>query len=257
MIYSGILVLATAGGYVASLVLLARWFSAAEATHVLPVEASQPVPHGGMQRWGIIFHAAFATGIAAALFVLEAKALALAVSWVLGVDCQDVWLPAPNCSFDAEQSRPGTGMALIVLVGCGTAGALARRLMRASVFYPPAVLMLGIVAFGSVCDTLAGGGEGGHPVIVLEVAAGLQITAALALAIGLVVLHTRTLAALIRGLAAHIAGAGVRILAALTMLSLWPGLPAASAVAVLVVAMLVPGVASALTAAAALASAKD
>lgn len=251
------MLLVTFGAYLASLMLLLRWFSASRATHVLPAETIQPARRDGVgMRWQV-FYAVPALGIAGAALVLEAKGLALVASWALSLDCQDGWLLAADCSLEADQkSHPGRGVALVILAACSTVFAITRRLMHESVFYPASTLMLGILGFGAACDLVAGGG-GSQPQIVFKVAAGLQLTAAAALALGLVVLQVHALGVLIRGLAAHMAGACVRTLAALTMLSAWPALPAASAGALLLAVMLVPGVASALSAIAALGAAQN
>lgn len=250
------MLLVTFGAYLASLMLLLRWFSASRATHVLPAETIQPARRDGVgMRWQVLY-AVLALGIAGAALVLEAKGLALVVSWALSLDCQDGWLLAADCSLEADQGHPGRGVALVILVACSAVFGITCRLMHESAFYPASTLMLGILGFGAACDLVAGGG-GSQPQIVFKVAAGLQLTAAAALALGLVVLQVHALGVLIRGLAAHMAGACVRTLAALTMLSAWPALPAASAGALLLAVMLVPGVASALSAIAALGAAQN
>ncbi len=109
--------------------------------------------------------------------------------------------------------------------------------------------MLAMLAFGAAIDLVAGNGAARQD-IVFRLVAGLQLTAAVGFALGLMILPVRKAGAVITGVLGQAAGASVRILGGLLMLALWPSLPAATAVALLIVTLLVPGVASALTAAA-------
>ncbi len=127
--------------------------------------------------------------------------------------------------------------------------------MRASVTYPVLLLLTGIISFGAVIDIILGGLNPARAEIIFQVAGCLQITAAAAFSLGALILGAETLAALLRSVLAQMVGAGVRLLGALAMLSIWPYMPPASAVALLLVGVLVPGVATALTSIAALATA--
>jgi len=256
MIGSGTLATAMlGGGYAASLVLLLRWFAGSHASHILPVEDDRPKQRAPARLRGPSARRSVLTlGIASALLAAEANAFALISTWVPGLSCQQGWLPTAECMLDAASRQPGRGAALAILIGCAGMLIAARRITGCSVFYPTAALMLSIIAFGAVVDLVAGGGGAARPEIVLKLTAGLQLTAAAGFALAAIVLELRTATAWVRCLPAHIAGACVRILGALSMLALWPNLPAASAVALLVVLLLVPGVATALTTAAAIAS---
>lgn len=256
MIDSGLLILATSCGYIGSLVLLARWFAACEATHVLPLDGSQPGSDAGT-RWWAALRAVPALGLAAAMLVLEMKAFVLVGAWALDISCPYDWLPVPDCSLELDSAHPGRGTALAIFICCAAAFFAAHQFISRSIFYPATALILAMLAFGAASDLVAGSHGIARSGIVFRLTAGLQLTAAAALLLGLVVIRSASVPALIHCLLAHMAGACVRILAALLMLALWPSLPAASAVALVAVAMLLPGVASALSAAAALASARE
>lgn len=256
MISSGLLTTAMlGGGHIASLFFLFRWFSNSDASHVLPIGDDPPTRRAaGRFTLRAGFRVALVAGIATALLAIEANALAAIGSWVPGVICGGNWLPTLDCRLEAASSQLGREVALAILVGCAVTMFAARHLMSSSVLYLPALLMIGIIGFGAAADIIAGGEAAARPELLFRIIAGLQLTAAAGFALSAVILPLRSVTAAIRCLLAHMAGASVRILGAISILALWPNLPAASAIALVVTMLLVPGVASALTAAAALAT---
>ena len=260
MIIFGLLTAATLGGsYIASLYFLLRWFAGSDSSHVLPITDNCPMPRNPTRaRWLETFRIGLISASAVLLLALEANTFTFLGSWVPGVTCREGWMPAADCFINVTAStRPGRVAALAILIGSATLFLVARRRMPASVLYPTALLLLGILGFGAALDLIVGTTEAARPKIMFKVIAGLQLTAAAGFGLGALVLRLGSVQGAIRCLLAHLAGACVRILGAVSMLAFWPMLPAASAVALIVVLLLVPGVATALTAAAALASSAD
>ncbi|MCL4766016.1 MAG: hypothetical protein KJZ80_07285 [Hyphomicrobiaceae bacterium] len=254
---SGLLTAAVLGAaYLSSLALLLRWSARIEGSHVLAIARVRPTHCAGpgLQARVALFTAA-ASIVAAALLALEAKALAfIGSSRVPGMTCPPGWLPAPACTLEVASSQPGAGTASAILLVCAAMMLAARRSMYRSALYPLACLLLGIAAFGAAADLASGSDGRARPQLAFRMAAGLQLTAAAGFVLTALVLRVRSIAAMRRCVLAHLAGACVRLLGALSMLALWPFLPRASAAALLVVMLLVPGVATALTGATAMAS---
>ena len=191
-------------------------------------------------------------GVAAGLLIGEATVLAqLASAIVPGVGCPGSWLPVTGCTADTTGAVPSRSAAFAIL-SCAavTAGVLTRVTMN-SPYRAFVVLVLGIVAFGATIDLIAAKNEPAPSQHCFRLISALQWAATAGFALGALILPAKSLAAFVGSVLAHMGAASVRILGALAMLTVWPYLPPASAIAMLVV-LLVPGVATALTGAVAL-----
>lgn len=257
---SGLIAAAALGAaYLASLVLLLRWTARVEGSHVLAIGHVLPTTRRvrGLDGRALLF-IVVVPALAAALLMLEAQAVA-----VLGGTRVSATLAPPGRLIATDgtlvlaSGRPGREAAAAILFLAAALMMAARRLIQNNAVYPLAVLMTGLIAFGALAD-LASGSEGpARPQLAFRTAAGLQLTAAGGFIIGALVLRVRSMAVLMRGVLAHMAGAGARLLGVLTMLALWPALPRASAAALLVVLLLVPGVATTLAGATAMATPRE
>ena len=254
MTESGLLTgLALGGGYVGSLVILFRWFASSRTSHALAIELGRPQANAGsVCRWRLILRFNGIAAITAALLFSEFKAFSfLAGSVVPGVHCVEGWPPVIRCTLDVAASTSVRGAAAAVLLGVSAMLVVTSWALKHSPYWPFAILVLGIVVFGAVADLVVGVDGPARPQLCFRLVTALALTAAVGFALGLLILQVESVAACMRGALAHMIGASVRILGALSMLTLWPSLPPASAVAMLIV-LLVPGVATALAGTAAL-----
>lgn len=242
-----------AGVYIGALTVLFRWLAASARSHVLSLAPS--VPERVLRstcRFRRGFRSAAIAALAAGLLIGEATALSyLADALVPGVHCPGGWLPVAGCTLDVDGAASARGAALAIL-WCATAGlVVVYRARHNSPYRPFAILVLGLVAFGAGLDSIVGIGGPARPQLCFRLIGALQLTAAAGFALGALILPIRSLGACIRSVLSHAGGATIRVLGALSMLMVWPYLPPASAVAMLIV-LLVPGVATALTGAVAL-----
>lgn len=235
-----LIILALSAAYATSLFVLFRYFGKSRSSHVLLVECIEPNKILAGDRNRRLLKLTPSAALAAGLLWLESSALVL-VTGTLGT------------TSNVAPMLPGRSTALAILLCSAAFQYLARKFILASVAYPVVLLLTGIIGFGAVIDIAAGGSGAARLEIIFQVAGWLQITAAVAFALGTLILSAETLAVLIRAVLAHVAGAGARILGALAVVAVWPYMPPASAIALLLAAVLVPGVATALTSIAALA----
>ncbi len=257
MVPNGFLTAAVLGaGYIGLLTSLFRWCAASKQSHVLALDC------GGVERCAPCkarrFHMSLAVGLAVALFCLEASGF-MFLARLIGfpATCPASWLPLYGCTLSLAHAQPGASTAAGLLLGCVMVLLIARRAMPGSAFYPLTLLLIGIISVGAAVDLVAGSSAPARPQLVLRLATGLQVTAAVAFVLGLMILRGWSLAAFIRAVTAHAAGAGVRALGVLSMLAVWPHLPPASAIALLIAFVLVPGIATALTSVAALSTSQQ
>lgn len=255
MIGSPLLTAALLGAsYISSLVLLFRWFARSDTSRVLPLEQNGPdKQHCSRCQPHIVMRLLCVIGSAAGLLACEAGAFAVVGSYLVpGFSCPDGWLPTSECILDTNSGKPGRETALEILLGCAAILLAARRLACRGPFYALAFLVTSIISFGAACDLVAGVESPARPYFAFKLIAALQLTAALGFILGNLILRMHAIAAFLRCTLAHMAGACVRILGALAMLAVWPNLPPASVIALILTLLLVPGVATALTGAAAL-----
>lgn len=242
-----------AGAYLGALAILFRWFASSTRSHVLPLAPSIPMQVArSVCRWRLGFRSAAIAGLAAGLLMGEAMALVyVAASFVPGVHCAGGWPPMAACTLDVASAASARGAALVVL-SCAIAGlAAVNRARNKSPYQPFIVLLFSIIAFGAAIDLSLEIDGPARPQLCFRLIGALQWTAAAGFVLGALILPMDSLTACIRSVLAHMGAALVRVLGALSMLTVWPYLPPASAVAMLVL-LLVPGVATALTGAVAL-----
>lgn len=244
---------ALCSAYIGALVILFRWFSASRASHVLPVESSRPPARSKSTLWRqSAVRLAWIPIAAGALLIAEINALVqLATVFVPGVQCDDSWLSIRRCTMGVETSILARHASAFLLSSCILIFLVISRLIRHAAYFPFSALALGIVAFAAGIDVLVGINEPARSSLIFRVSGVLALTAAAGFTIGALILRAESILAYIRAMLAHVMAALIRILGALALLMLWPFLPPASAVAIIIL-LIVPGVATALTAAAVL-----
>lgn len=240
--------------YISSLAMLLRWFATSQRSHVLSVEP-RCCAHSDTDRassWQAVYRFGWASAASGVLLVAELTALAfLATFFVPGVQCADGW-HVRGCTMDAQSMASLRVDGTPILIGSTGLYLAANRLIRRTAYYPCAVLALGILMFAATTDVLMGVEGPARPQLCFRLAGSLALTAAAAFLLSAVILRPHSMMAHVSAVLAHAMAALVRLLGALALLMLWPYLPPASAIAILLVLLVVPGVATALTAAAVL-----
>ena len=246
------------GAYIGALMILFRWFSVSCASHILSVEPSRPrVRSQPTSWWRSVLRLAWISGAAGVPLIAEVNALnQLAATFVPGVQCGDGWLSIRRCTMEVAGSISPRGAGAVILIGCALSFLAGSRLISRTAYFPFAVLALGIASFAAGIDILFGIDGPARPSLIFRFSSALALTAAGGFALGALILRTNSIAAYVHAMLAHAVGASIRILGALALLMLWPFLPPASAVAIMIL-LIVPGVATAFTAAAVLSIAPD
>ncbi|HEX7074654.1 MAG TPA: hypothetical protein VF226_11480 [Hyphomicrobiaceae bacterium] len=247
-----LVVLPLVAAYVISLAILFRFFTQSRSSHVLVLECKarkESEPENCNRNF---LSNAFPIALAVGLLFAEAGALVLLAEAFNSIPAD---LSANiHLMLHYEPMLPGRSAALAILICSSSVQLLARRFIRASVAYPVLLLLTGIISFGAAVDIIFKGLSPAPAAVIFQVAGCLQIMAAAAFGLGALILGAETLAGLMHAALAQAAGAGVRLLGVIAMLSIWSYLPPASAVALLLAGVLVPGAATALTSIAALAT---
>ena len=248
--------LATA--YIVAIALLFRWFARAEKSHVLPITNDRPAAHRSRNPAGLLLRIALSVGAAATLLAIEVGAFAgLSYYLVPDLSCPTGWFFPPDCTLRIEPVANGnTTPEILILLICAMVLLVARRFAYESNFYPLVLIFCGMASFGAAVDLISGIDNPARPQLVFKLVTALQFTAAFGFALGLLIMKPRA-DSFVRGAVGHIAGACVRLLGAVAMLLVWPRLPPASAVTFLLTLLLAPGVATALSGAAALSIGED
>jgi len=244
-----VIILFAGAGYFGGIATFLGWCSGARSSHVLPLDALPLCRKSKTNRrkgWQFFWWSLFAAGILALEVIATSE---LAELLVPEFRCSGSFWPMVNCII--EPSAP-SGSVGAVIVGSTAVLLAAHRYIRMRPVYPSVVLLAGIILFGAITDVLGGVGHSASMTAMMQLAASVQFVAAAGFLIAVSILQPPSVATLAWGACAHVGCAVIRIFGIAAMFGLTRHLPPASATAIWLTLMVVPGISTALAPAAVL-----
>lgn len=236
-------------GYFGAVAAFFAWSSRSGSSCLLPLESPRESRRQQDRelRWSqLLWPFCLVVGVIGAETVFTTQ---LAETIVPGLKCSTIFWPLAECA-QKQLVDVSTNGAVILAVGSIVLYLTTRFCMREQPAYPLIVFVSGLLFCGAICDAVSGAGTPANVSLHLQLTTAIQLTAGAGFLLAILILQPRSILVAVCGTTAYFVSAAVRTLGFAATLSITKNLPAASATALWIVLMVLPGVAAALAPAA-------